>query len=62
MKLISIGFIGSKSVYVDISKEDAIKRFNIENPDFTVEENNISVDEIEVKNGRFAAYEIWDAE
>ena len=59
MKLISIGFIGSKTVYIDISKEEAIKRYNKENLEYTVVENSLSVEEIEIKDS-FNVYDIWD--
>jgi len=59
MKLISIGFIGDKTVYIDISKEEAIKRYDKENPEYTVVENSLSVEEIEIKDS-FNVYDIWD--
>ena len=59
MKLISIGFIGSKTVYIDISKEEAIKRYDEENPEYTVIKNDLSVEEIEVKDS-FHVYDMWD--
>jgi hypothetical protein len=58
MKLVSIGFIGGQTVYVGLTKEEAIQRYDKENPDYTVLENSLSVREIEVKD-KFFVYDIW---
>ena len=58
MKLVSIGFIGGQTVYVDVTKEEAIQRYNEENPDYTILENSLIVREIEVKD-KFFVYDIW---
>jgi uncharacterized protein YhbP (UPF0306 family) len=59
MKLVAIGFLGHFDVYVDMTKEDAIARYNRENPGYTVESGNLTVFELEVKNGKFTAYSLW---
>lgn len=61
MKLVAIGFLGQFTVYVNVTKEEAIARYNRENPDYTAEDAG-TVREIEVKDGKFYAYDIWDDE
>jgi hypothetical protein len=60
MKLIAIGFVGNFTVYVNLSKKEAIARYNQENPDWTVEDNNLSVIEQEVVDGKFRVYDIFE--
>jgi len=59
IKLVAIGYIGMKSVYINMSQEDAIKRYDLENPNLTVEKEDLAVDEYEVKDS-FSAYDIWE--
>ena len=58
MKIVVIGFLGSMRAYVNLSREDAIKRYDAENPDYTVEVNGVMVEELEVKDS-FSVYDIW---
>ena len=57
MKLIAIGYIGSYRVYVNITKEEAIKRYEKENL------CNVTTDDIIVRelfvNEEFNVYDIW---
>ena len=59
-KLISIGYIGIKKCYLNITEEEAIRRYckteNITRQKF--DEDNISIFTIEFKD-EFGAYEIW---
>lgn len=57
IKMIAIGFVGDYTVYVNIDKDEAIKRFNIENPDYTVELQNLDVQELEIEDV-FYVYDI----
>jgi len=61
MKLIAIGYLGEMVVFTNISRENAIERYNKENPTCTVEDENLSVKEIEV-NEKFYVYDIWSEE
>ena len=58
MKLVAIGFTGDEKVYIGLSKDEAIKRYDTENPDYTVIANNLSVEEFEVDDS-FCVYDIW---
>lgn len=58
MKLVAIGFLGEYVVYVDMTREDAMARYDRENPDYTIAENDLVVKEIDVRDGRFQVYEI----
>lgn len=58
MKLVAIGYLGDQTVYVNISKQEAIDRYDRENPDFTVIKNNLRVKEIDVDE-KFYVYDIW---
>ncbi len=59
--LISIGYTGCKSCYLNISKEEAVKRYckqcNIEIQDFDEREYSIRIFEFE---DEFSAYDIWE--
>lgn len=58
MKLVAIGFLGDYTVYVDLSREEAIRRYDAEYPDYTVAKHGLHVKEVEVRDGRFQAYDI----
>jgi hypothetical protein len=59
MKLIVIGFLGYFRVYINMSKAKAIYNYNMENPEYTMEKNNLTVREFDVKD-RFSVYDIWE--
>lgn len=61
LKFVTIGYLGHQTVYVNVTKEEAIARYNKENPDYTAEDAG-TVREIEVKDGKFEVYDIWDNE
>jgi hypothetical protein len=61
MKLVAIGFLSEMRVYVNLSKEEAMKRYNEENPEYTIEDNNLDVKEINVEDS-FWVYDIWGNE
>lgn len=60
MKLIAIGYLGEQTVYVGISKEEAISKYKEEHPH--VEDQaigkGIRVEELDV-NDKFYVYDIW---
>lgn len=60
-KIISIGFLGVKKCYLNISEEEAIKRY-IESEDLTIDEFNDEYREnmktIEF-NDEFECYDVW---
>jgi hypothetical protein len=58
-KLVSIGFLGEQKVYINVSKEEAISRYNAENPNYTVEGQSLMVREFQVTNGEFTVYDMW---
>lgn len=58
MKLIAIGGMGEYEVFVDVTREEAIRRFDELYPDYTVAENSLNVREIDVPDGRFWVYDI----
>jgi len=58
MKLTSIGYLGSHTVYVDLPREVAIQRFNAENPDWTFPNNRLTLREFEVTDS-FEVYDLW---
>lgn len=66
MKLIAIGDIGSYEVYVDMTREEATRRYDDarEWKDFrnlgSLEDRGITIKEIIVENGVFGAYDIWE--
>lgn len=61
MKLIAIGHLGSYTVYIGLTKNEAIQKYNQENPSYKVEENDLSVRELDV-NDKFYVYDIWENE
>lgn len=59
-KIISIGYLGSKKCYLNISREEAIRRYKIyhlicEDDEL---EDGIDIDEFEIED-EFEAYQIW---
>lgn len=58
MKFVVIGYIGQKTVYINMSKEEAMQRYNKENLEYTIKENNLIVTEMEVEDC-FNVYDIW---
>jgi len=61
MKLVAIGYQGGQTVYIDHTKEEAMSRFDRENPESKISEKRYSVKEFEVTD-RFYVYDIWDYE
>lgn len=60
MKLVAIGYLGHFTVYVGLSREEAVRRHEREHPGDTVEAAGLAVQEIEVKDGKFGVYDIWE--
>ena len=58
MKFIAIGFLSEFKVFVNLNKEEAIAKYNAENPDYTIEKNNLTVKEMDVED-HFYVYDIW---
>lgn len=61
-KLHIIGYMGCKSCYLNISKEEAVKRYNIDNID-NRDSLEIPIDLDDVKTiefeDEFEAYDVW---
>jgi hypothetical protein len=64
MKIIAIGFTGGYSCYVNVTREEAIARHEAEElePGETVESERLTVQEVEVRDGKFYAYAIGESE
>ena len=60
MKFIVIGYMGCKTVYVNIGKEEAIKRYNAIEKDSGVDSESPLIEEIEISGDEFHVYDIWD--
>ena len=56
-KIIHIGFMGLQSCYLNVSKEEAIKRYKKDN-DISDDEQMYDVREFEFDD-EFEAYDIW---
>ena len=59
MNLVAIGGVGYKVVYVDVSRLEAIVKYNDEHPTSVYDPSNDTLQEIEVKDGKFQVYDIW---
>lgn len=62
MKLVMVGFLGNYRVFINTSKEEAIKRWDKENPSYTYQENALHLEEIEIKGDSFSVYDLWTDE
>ncbi len=61
VKLVAIGWLGCKTVYIDVTREEAIQKYDQENPDCTVLENQLPVTEM-IVNDKFHAYDIYECD
>jgi hypothetical protein len=59
MTLTTIGLLGNLSVYVDLTREQAIERYNRENESSPFDPEVDTVKEWTVKDGKFYAYDLW---
>ncbi|RUX60132.1 hypothetical protein [Mesorhizobium sp. M7A.F.Ca.CA.002.12.1.1] len=61
-KLVVIGWLGIKTCYLNLSREDAIKRYKQDNPDSLFEEEALKrpdlIQEFEFED-EFGAYDAW---
>lgn len=60
-QIVKIGSTGGYDCYLNVTKERAIERWKIQHPDEEFDEDYLNVEVIPIKDGRFEAYEIWEA-
>lgn len=57
IKLVAIGYMGDMTVYINLSKTEAVRRYNVENNE-VIDENSPNIIELEVEDS-FSVYDIW---
>ena len=60
IQLTVIGYLGQKTVYINVPKNVAIERYNADNPTWTYPGEYLSLKEFEV-NDTFEVYDIWES-
>lgn len=58
MQLIAIGFMGHMSVFVNVSREEAIRLY-CESESEDEFDDSLAVKEFDITDGRFEVYDIW---
>ena len=54
-----IGYLGEKSCYLDVSKDEACRRYKLDNPDECIEFFNKNIRMVEFDD-EFVAYDAWE--
>jgi hypothetical protein len=58
--IIAIGYLGGMRCYLDITEEEAKARYIRDEDEDEDAFDSLSVKRVEVVDGRFGAYEIWE--